>query len=117
MTVLNSVVPNPLIDPSGRIYADPANPAQRLSHRVGFYVFHMAPEWIVSAALSCLDVRGIWDTHLWGDWKNKDDEKSLADLWRKMRWKMKGGKKNGPPPPRGGYRAGKADVETGVENA
>lgn len=38
-----------------------------------FYVFHMLPEWISVALLLCFNVREMFDTGLWGDWRAVDE--------------------------------------------
>lgn len=42
----------------------------------------MLPEWLLTALILSIDVRRVFGTGKWGDWKSTDDQKSIADRWR-----------------------------------
>lgn len=41
--------------------------------KAAFYLFHAMPEWLTSVVLVVLNVRKIFGTGFWGDWRNADD--------------------------------------------
>lgn len=57
-TSLTSLVPSSLNTPAAK---------------ATFYVFHMLPEWISVALLFGFNIREMFDTGLWGNWRNADE--------------------------------------------
>ena len=38
-----------------------------------FYVFHMVPEWVTISLLLVMNIREIFDTGPFGDWRHRDE--------------------------------------------
>lgn len=53
----------------------------RSAAKAAFYVFHMLPEWISVALLLGFNIREMFDTGLWGDWRNADETERQKE-WR-----------------------------------
>ena len=53
---------------------EPATPGPQNSglSKAGFYVFHVAPEFLAAAILAALNVRRMFSTGMWGDTRGTD---------------------------------------------
>ena len=41
--------------------------------KAGFYIFHSLPEWLASLLLLGMNIRQLFGTGLFGDWRRKDE--------------------------------------------
>jgi len=41
--------------------------------KAAFYIFHVLPEWLATAILFSVNIRKIFGTGLFGDWRRKDE--------------------------------------------
>ena len=54
-------------------FASAALPSQNSGlSKAGFYVFHVAPEFLAAAILAALNVRRMFSTGMWGDTRGTD---------------------------------------------
>ena len=61
-------------------FASAAFPSQNSGlSKAGFYVFHVAPEFLAAAILAALNVRRIFSTGMWGDTRGKDPPEPEAE--------------------------------------
>lgn len=56
-----------------------------LSEKTAFYVFHMFSDWLACFMLLVPNIRAIFDTGMWGDWRSKDPPPESSESSRKRR--------------------------------